>query len=334
MVLEIELKKNKRKMLLIENHINEKVINNLVTGGAGFLGSHLIDKLLKKGENVVCIDNFLTGNIQNLNHLKDNKKFFFIKHDVLEGIKSKIPINKIWHLACPASPFYYQKDPLLTIRINYEGTFNILNLAREFQSKLLFASTSEIYGMSSIKPQNEKVPINLSTTSPRACYSEGKRIAETLVDTFSKLNNLEVKLPRIFNTYGPRLNINDGRVISNFINQCLRNKKLTIYGDGKQTRSFCYVDDMVEGLIRLMDSTYSLPVNLGNEQETTISDLALLIKTKINQNIKIEYCDLPVDDPRFRNPCIEIAKNRLEWIPKINLSEGLDKTISFFNRNY
>ena len=330
MVLEIELKKNVSNMLIINDQINVKVINNLVFGGAGFLGSHLIDKLLKKGENILCIDNFLTGKIENINHLKDNKKFFLIKHDVIEPIKSKIPIEKIWHLACPASPFYYQKDPLLTIRINYEGTFNILNLAKDFQSKLLFVSSSEIYGSTSVIPQDEKVLINLSTTSPRACYAEGKRIAETLIDAFSKVNNLETRLARIFNTYGPRLNINDGRVISNFINQSLRDKKLSIYGDGKQTRSFCYVDDMVSGLMRLMESTYSGPVNLGNEQEITIFDLASLIRNKINPNIKIEYCDLPVDDPRFRRPCIELAKNKLEWIPKIGLSEGLDRTINFF----
>ena len=317
-------------MLIINDQINEKVIDNLVLGGAGFLGSNLIDKLLTKGENVLCIDNFLTGKIQNINHLKDNKKFFFIKHDVIEQIKSKIPIEKIWHLACPASPSYYQKDPLMTIRINYEGTYNILKLAKDFQSKLLFVSSSEIYGSSNIIPQHEKVVINLSTTGPRACYAEGKRIAETLVDTFSNVNNLEIRLARIFNTYGPRLNIKDGRVMSNFINQSLRNQNLTIYGDGKQTRSFCFVDDTVRGLIKLMDSSYSKPVNIGNEQEITIFELALLIKNKINPNVKIEYCDLPVDEPRFRNPCIELAKNKLEWTPKINLSEGLDKTINFF----
>ena len=249
---------------------------------------------------------------------------------MIEPIKSKIPIEKIWHLACPASPISYQKDPLLTIRINYEGTFNILNLANDFKSKLLFVSSSEIYGTSIIKPQNEKTLVNLSTTSPRACYAEGKRIAETLVDVFSKVNNLDVRLARIFNTYGPRLNINDGRVISNFINQSLKNKIITIYGDGKQTRSFCYVDDMVVGLINLMESSYTGPVNLGNEEETTILELALLIKNKINPDIKIEYFDSPVDDPRFRNPCIEIARNNLKCIPKIGLSEGLDKTISFF----
>ena len=330
MALEIELRKKIKEMLIINNQINAKLINNLVLGGAGFLGSHLIDKLLKKGENVVCIDNFLTGKIQNIHHLKDNKRFFFISHDVMVPITSKIPIEKIWHLACPASPAYYQKDPLLTIRINYEGTLNILNLAKEFKSKLLFASSSEIYGTSREKPQNEMTTVNLSTTSPRACYAEGKRIAETLVDTFCKVKNLESKSARIFNTYGPRLNIDDGRVISNFINQALKNNKITIYGDGKQTRSFCYVDDMVEGLLNLMESSFTGPVNLGNEQEITIFELACLIKNKINPDVKIEYLDLPVDDPRFRNPCIELARTRLKWTPKISLSAGLEKTISFF----
>ena len=238
MVLEIELKKKLSKMLIIDKQINSKLINNLVLGGAGFLGSHLIDKLLMKGENVLCIDNFFTGNNQNIEHLKGNKKFFFIKHDVIKPIKSNIPIEKIWHLACPASPIYYQRDPLLTIRINFEGTLNILNLAKDSKSKLLFVSSSEIYGTSTLRPQNEKMLVNLSTTSPRACYAEGKRIAETLVDTFGKVNNIEVRLARVFNTYGPRFNINDGRVISNFINQSLRNKKITIYGDGNKLDLF------------------------------------------------------------------------------------------------
>ena len=321
-------------MLTLNKQIDFKTIDNIVSGGAGFLGSHLIDSLLAKGENVICIDNLLTGKIENIHHLKDNSKFSFIKHDVLEPIKSEIPIEKIWHLACPASPFYYQKDPLLTIRINYEGTSNILNLAKDFQSKILFTSTSEVYGLCQVSPQNEEMLINISTQSPRACYSEGKRIAETLIQAFGKVNNLQIRLARIFNTYGPRLNINDGRVISNFINQSLRNKKLTIYGDGTQTRSFCYVQDMVFGLIKLMDSDYSMPVNLGNEQEIKILDLALLIRSKINNLINIEFCDLPIDDPIQRKPCLDIAKNELCWNPKISLSEGLDKTINFVETNY
>ena len=321
-------------MLILKDQIDFKIIDNLVCGGAGFLGSHLIDSLLAKGENVICIDNLLTGKIENINHLKNNNKFSFINHDVIEPIKSEIPIDKIWHLACPASPFYYQKDPLLTIRINYEGTFNILNLAKDFQSKLLFTSTSEVYGSTQVSPQNEDMLINISTYSPRACYSEGKRIAETLVQVFGKVNKLQTRLARVFNTYGPRLNINDGRVISNFINQSLRNEKLTVYGDGSQTRSFCYVQDMVCGLIKLMDSDYSMPINLGNEQEITILDLALLIRSKINNIISLEYCNLPTDDPMFRKPCMDLAKNQLDWYPKINLSEGLDKTIDFLRSSY
>ena len=321
-------------MLILSDQINFKKIENLVCGGAGFLGSHLIDGLLSKGENVVCIDNLLTGRIENINHLKNNKKFSFIKHDVIEPIKSEILIEKIWHLACPASPFYYQKDPLLTIRINYEGTFNILNLAKDFQSKFLFTSTSEVYGLTQVSPQNEDMLINISTNSPRACYSEGKRIAETLVQVFGKANNLQTRLARVFNTYGPRLNINDGRVVSNFINQSLKNKKITVYGDGSQTRSFCYVQDIVFGLIKLMESDYSNPVNLGNEQEITILDLAVLIRSKINNIISFEYCDLPIDDPIFRKPCLNLAKDKLGWNPKINLSDGLDKTIDFLKSNY
>jgi len=317
-------------MEITRKQLNLKRINNLVCGGAGFLGSHLIDKLLAKGENVLCIDNFSTGKIDNIIHLKNNNKFFFIKHDVIQPFKSEIPIDKIWHLACPASPSQYQKDPLRTIRINYEGTFNILNLAKEFKSKLLFTSTSEVYGLSKGLAQDEDMLVNLSTSSPRACYSEGKRIAETLIYVFGKINNFQTRLARVFNTYGPRLNINDGRVISNFINQSLNNKKLTIYGNGLQTRSFCYVNDMVNGLIRLMESEYSKPINLGNDQEISILNLASLIRSKINNKISFEYFDLPIDDPRFRKPCLDLAKKELDWDPKIDLLEGLEKTINYF----
>lgn len=317
-------------MYITHQQFNLKRINNLVSGGAGFLGSHLIDKLLAKGENVLCIDNFSTGKTDNILHLKNNNSFIFIKHDVLQPLKSEIPIDKIWHLACPASPSQYQKDPLRTIRINYEGTLNILNLAKEFKSKLLFTSTSEVYGLSNGLTQNEDMLVNLSTNSPRACYSEGKRIAETLIYVFGKVNNLQTRLARVFNTYGPRLNINDGRVISNFINQSLNKKKLTIYGDGSQTRSFCYVNDMVQGLIALMESEYSNPINLGTDQEISILNLASLIRNKINNKISLEYFDLPIDDPRFRKPCLDLAKKELGWDPKIDLSEGLEKTINYF----
>ena len=317
-------------MLITNKQLNVKKLNNLVSGGAGFLGSHLIDTLLAKGENVLCIDNFSTGKIGNISHLKNNNNFFFINHDIIEPIISEIPIEKIWHLACPASPSHYQKDPLQTIRINYEGTFNILNLAKDFQSKFLFTSTSEIYGLSEGLPQIENMLINLSTYSPRACYSEGKRIAETLVNVFGQMHNFQTRLARVFNTYGPRLNINDGRVISNFISQSINNKKLTIYGDGSQTRSFCFVKDMVFALVKLMESNYTKPVNLGNDKEITILDLALLIKNKINKQISFEYCNLPIDDPKFRKPCLDLAKRTLDWSPKIDLSEGLEETIKYF----
>tara|TARA_B100000212_G_scaffold287388_1_gene228188 strand:+ start:734 stop:1693 length:960 start_codon:yes stop_codon:yes gene_type:complete len=317
-------------MNITNQELNFKRINNLVSGGAGFLGSHLIDKLLSKGENVLCIDNFSTGRTDNINHLRNNSNFSLIQHDVLHPFKSEIPIDKIWHLACPASPCHYQKDPLRTIRINYEGTFNILNLAKDFKSKFLFTSTSEVYGLSEGLIQNEDMLINLSTYSPRACYSEGKRIAETLINVFGKINNFQTRLARVFNTYGPRLNIDDGRVISNFINQSLKNQKITIYGDGLQTRSFCYVNDMVHGLIRLMESEYSKPVNLGTDQEINILDLALLIRSKINPQISLEFFDLPLDDPRCRKPCLDLAKRELGWDPKIDLSEGLEKTVAYF----
>tara|TARA_Y100000991_G_C21951591_1_gene340066 strand:+ start:385 stop:1341 length:957 start_codon:yes stop_codon:yes gene_type:complete len=306
------------------------IINNIVFGGAGFLGSHLIDKLLNIGENVLCIDNLSTGDLENIAHLKNNKKFFFIKHDILEPINSQISVEKIWHLACPASPEIYQIDPLNTIKVNYQGTYNILNLARIHNSKMLFTSTSEIYGTTTSNPQRENIPITLSTYSPRACYSEGKRIAETLINAFREKNKLDIRIARVFNTYGPRININDGRVIGSFIKQCLEEKILTIYGNGSQTRSFCYVNDLIEGLIQLMQSNYAYPINLGNEEEISILKLAELIKSKINKDIKIGYFDLPLDDPECRKPCLEKAKYFLNWNPKVTLSEGLNQTINYF----
>ena len=317
-------------MLNLNEHTRFKVINNIVFGGAGFLGSHLIDKLLDNEENVFCIDNLSSGNLQNLKHLKNNKKFNFIKHDILNPLVSEIPIEKIWHLACPASPNIYQSDPLKTIRVNYEGTFNILNLAKSFKSKMLFTSTSEVYGITNKNPQKENMPITLSTYSPRACYSEGKRIAETLINSFRETNKLDIKIARIFNTYGPRLNLHDGRVIGNFIKQCLRENKLTIYGNGSQTRSFCYVNDLIEGLIKLMKTNYIYPINLGNEEEITIIKLAKLIQSKIKREVKLEYLNLPLDDPKKRKPCLDNAKKYLKWNPKVTLSDGLNETINYF----
>ena len=305
-------------------------INNVVFGGAGFLGSHLIDQLVLNGENVLCIDNLSSGDLQNIDHLKNNEKFSFLNHDICYPLISSKFIEKIWHLACPASPKIYQTDPLNTIRINYEGTLNVLNLAKVHKSKILFTSTSEIYGVTTTNPQYELMPITLPTCSPRACYSEGKRIAETLINTFRVENGLEVKIARVFNTYGPRLNINDGRVIINFIKQSLSKKKLTIYGDGLQTRSFCYVSDLIEGLIKLMNINYCYPVNLGSDEEISILELANLIKSKINSKMLFEYTDLPFDDPKCRRPSLEKSKNLLDWHPKISLSEGLNKTISSY----
>ena len=310
------------------NELTEfNVINNIVFGGAGFLGSHLIDKLLKDGQNVLCIDNLSSGNLDNIKHLNNNKNFLFIKHDILEPLNSTILIEKIWHLASPASPNLYQNDPIMTIRINYEGTFNLLNLAKSHNSKILLTSTSEIYGETKNFLQEENMPINLSTFSPRACYSEGKRIAETLMNLYREKFNLEIRIARIFNTYGPRLNINDGRVISNFIKQSLIGDKLTIYGDGTQTRSFCYVSDLIRGLLELMETNYPFPINIGNQEEISIIELAELIKTKINEEIIFEFRELPLNDPERRRPCLNNAKKYLNWNPKVPLKEGLNKTI-------
>ena len=317
-------------MFNIDKKVCFKEINNIVFGGAGFLGSHLIDKLLAKDENVVCIDNLSTGSLKNIIHHKNNKNFIFINHDVTDKIISKKLIQKIWLLACPASPNIYLLEPIKTIRINYEGTLNVLNLALDSGSKVLFASTSEIYGLTTTTPQYESMPINLLTNSPRACYSEGKRIGETLLSTYKKIYNVDIKIARIFNTYGPRLDLNDGRVICNFINQCLKGKKITIFGNGKQTRSFCYVSDLIDGLLKLMDSNLSIPINLGNNNEISIIDLADLIQIKLNTALPYEYHDLPLDDPKLRKPSIEKANRFLNWFPEINLLKGLDKTIKYY----
>ena len=317
-------------MINLNEFIEFNLINNIVFGGAGFLGSHLIDKLLKDGQNVLCIDNLSSGNLDNIQHLKKNKKFFFINHDILEPINSTILIEKIWHLASPASPVLYQNDPIRTIRVNYEGTLNLLNLAKSHNSRILFTSTSEVYGETKNFSQEENMPVNLSTFSPRACYSEGKRIAETLMNLYREKYNLNIRIARIFNTYGPRLNINDGRVIGNFIKQCLKGDKLTIYGDGTQTRSFCYVSDLIEGLLELMETNYYFPINIGNEEEISIIELAELIKTKVNNEIIFEYLNLPLADPVRRRPCLNKAKKYLNWSPKITLMEGLNQTISSY----
>lgn len=305
-------------------------MKNLVTGGAGFIGSHLINKLIANGENVVCLDNFLTGNYSNIEKLIDNPLFEIRKHDITKPII--INADKIWHLACPASPIQYQKDPIETTKICFLGTLNMLELADKIKSKILLASTSEIYGDPQISPQNESYRGWVNNIGVRSCYDEGKRIAESLFFDYWRSRKVDIRIARIFNTYGPNMYQNDGRVVSNFICQALSEKPLTIYGDGNQTRSFCYVDDLVEGLLKLMESNLLGPINLGNPNEITISNLSLLVKEKINQNIEIIHKPLPIDDPKQRKPDISLAKERLEWIPKVSLETGLDKTINYFKK--
>ena len=321
-------------MLNIEEFTNFKHIDNIVLGGAGFLGSNLVDKLLKCGENVICLDNLSSGKLDNIKHLNSCKDFNFIKHDILNPFSSKIPIEKIWHLASPASPNIYQENTLNTIRVIYEGTFNALLLARENSSKFLFASTSEVYGITNNNFQYESMPINLSTTSPRACYSESKRLAETLIKSFTDKYHLNTRIARIFNTYGPRISLNDGRVIGNFIKQSFMKKELTIYGNGLQTRSFCYVKDLIDGLFSLMESNYQNPINLGNQEEISIIELASLIKEKINPSLNFKFLNLPLDDPIIRKPLLDKAKYYLNWYPKITLQEGINKTISFYKDSF
>lgn len=306
-------------------------MKHLVTGGAGFIGSHLVEKLVKEGEFVYCLDNLLTGSLKNINHLTDNKNFKFINHDVINKID--IHVDKIWHLACPASPKAYQEDPIKTARTCFIGTNNLLELAKNTNSNFLMASTSEIYGDPEISPQVESYRGFVNPIGIRSCYDEGKRIAETLCFDYFRTYRTKIHVARIFNTYGPKMHPKDGRVVSNFICQALNNDSLTIYGSGNQTRSFCYVDDLIEGLYNLMYSRETGPINLGNPNEFTILDLANLIKNKLNKSLKLNFEELPLDDPRQRRPCIEKAKIKLNWEPKILLDEGLDLTIDYFKRN-
>ena len=309
----------------------EKNIINLVTGGAGFLGSHLIDKLMLNNEKVICLDNFFTGDKSNISHWINNPNFDLINHDVTEPIKLKV--DKIWHLACPASPVHYQCNPIKTSKTSFLGTYNMLGLARRTGADFLLASTSEVYGDPEINPQSEEYNGSLNTTGIRSCYEEGKRIAETLCSDYKRIHNVNVKIMRIFNTYGPRMRPDDGRVISNFIVQALTNKPITIYGEGLQTRSFCYVDDLIEGMIKLMNKKdISTPINLGNPEEFTILEIATKIKSLINPNLEFVFEPLPSDDPKKRQPYIEKAKKELNWEPKTNLDIGIRKTINWFKK--
>ncbi len=303
-------------------------MRNLVTGGAGFVGSHLIDHLMNSGQQVICLDNYFTGNKSNIKKWLGHTNFEIIRHDVTEPIK--IEIDRIWHLACPASPIHYQFNPIKTSKTSFLGTYNMLGLAKRVNARFLMASTSEIYGDPEVHPQKEEYKGSVNTMGIRSCYDEGKRIAETLCFDYKRIHGLEIRIARIFNTYGPRMDPNDGRVVSNFIVQALKNLPLSIYGDGSQTRSFCYVDDLINGLVKLMDSNFDNPVNIGNPDEFTILKLAHLIRAKLNNDIDLINLPLPQDDPKQRKPDIELAKTILDWSPSIKLEEGLDKTIDYF----
>ena len=301
---------------------------NLVTGGAGFLGSYLIEKLLEKKEKVICIDNLSTGQIENISHLFKNDLFEFINHDVINPIE--IDCDRVWHLACPASPIKYQKNPINTTKTSFLGTYNMLGLALRNKARLFFASTSEVYGDPDISPQKENYKGSVNPIGTRSCYDEGKRVAESLCFDYFRTHNVEIRIARIFNTYGPKMSKDDGRVVSNFINQSLLNESITIYGDGNQTRSFCYVDDLINGFIKVMESNVTGPINLGNPNEITIYELANKIKSKIDNNLNIVHKPLPQDDPKQRNPDITKAKEILNWEPKYDLDLGLDLTIKYF----
>ena len=301
---------------------------NLVTGGSGFLGSHLIDKLIERGEKVICIDNLSTGNINNISHLFKNDSFEFVEHDVINPINKNC--DRIWHLACPASPIQYQKNPINTTKTSFLGTYNMLGLALANKARIFFASTSEVYGDPEVSPQHEGYKGSVNTIGTRSCYDEGKRVAESLCFDYLRTHNLEIRIARIFNTYGPRMSKNDGRVVSNFICQSLMNKSITVFGEGNQTRSFCYVDDLIEGFLKIMESNSTGPINLGNPNEFTINELAKMIKNKINNKLKIIYKELPEDDPKQRKPDISKANKELNWEPIYNLDKGLDLTIKYF----
>lgn len=304
----------------------------LVTGGAGFLGSHLCDRLLKEGNHVLCVDNYFTGNKRNIEHLIGNPYFEIIRQDICMPLY--VEVDEIYNLACPASPKYYQKDPIQTMKTSILGAYNLLGLAKRTGAKILQASTSEIYGDPEQHPQQETYWGNVNPLGIRSCYDEGKRAAESLFMDYHRQHDVRIKLIRIFNTYGPNMAADDGRVVSNFIVQALKGEDITVYGDGSQTRSFCYVDDLIEGIVSMMNSSDHVigPINLGNPGEFTMLELAKLVKQKVGNKCKIVHKDLPQDDPKQRRPDITKAKFFLNWEPKIKLDQGLDKTITYFKQ--
>ncbi len=304
-----------------------------MTGGAGFIGSHLCWYLLNKGDSVICIDDLSTGNKNNIKDFMKNKNFSFINHNVIEPIKIKGKLDQIYHLASRASPPNYQSEPIHTLLTNAIGTDNLIKLALEKKAVLLFASSSEVYGHPEQHPQKESYWGNVNPIGVRSCYDESKRFGEALCMAYMRKHKAKVKIARIFNTYGPKIQVNDGRVVTNLINQALNNKDMTIYGNGKQTRSFCYVDDMIEGIYKMMNSNFIGPVNLGNPEEFTILELANIIKRLTNSKSKFVFKPLPKDDPIRRRPDISLAKKELEWEPKIGLEEGLKRTIDYFKKS-
>ena len=303
-------------------------IRNLVTGGAGFLGSHLVERLINSGEEVICLDNYFSGRKDNVNQWLTNPRFELIRHDVTKPIN--LEVDKIWHLACPASPKSYQLNPIKTAKTSFLGTYNMLGLALRVKAKFLMASTSEIYGDPEIHPQPESYNGSVNPIGIRSCYDEGKRIAESLCMDYMRMHKSDIRIARIFNTYGPRMLPDDGRVISNFIIQALNNNNITIYGRGYQTRSFCFVDDMVGGLIKLMDSKFTGPMNLGNDDEQSIFNIAKLIINLTKSQSNIVYQSLPEDDPIKRRPDLNLALEKINWYPSIKLEAGLIKTIKYF----
>lgn len=302
----------------------------LVSGGAGFIGSHLCERLLKDGNEVICMDNFFTGDKSNIVHLLQNPYFELVRHDVTEPFLAEV--DEIYNLACPASPVHYQYNPIKTIKTSVMGAINMLGLAKRVNARILQASTSEVYGDPKVHPQQESYWGNVNPVGIRSCYDEGKRCAETLFMDYQRQHHIAIKIVRIFNTYGPRMHPQDGRVVSNFIMQALQNKDITIYGEGNQTRSFQYVDDLVEGMIRMMDTEKSFigPINIGNPNEFTILQLAQQVILQTGSKSKIKFLPLPQDDPQQRKPDIELAKKSLDWSPTVQLEEGLSKTITYF----
>jgi len=300
----------------------------LVTGGAGFIGSHLCERLLNEGNKVICLDNFSTGSKDNVQHLLKNKNFELVEHDITEKFFAEV--EQIYNLACPASPVHYQYNPVKTIKTSVLGIINMLELAKKCNARILQASTSEVYGDPKVHPQTENYWGNVNPIGLRSCYDEGKRCAETLIMDYHRYYGVDVRIVRIFNTYGPKMDKNDGRVVSNFIVQALKNEDITVYGDGLQTRSFCYVDDLVDGIIKLMNSSCIGPVNIGNDSERTILDFAKMIIEMTGAKSKIIYKELPSDDPMQRKPDLTLAKQKLNWQPTTDIKVGIEKTIEYF----